>query len=409
VVLVNVKEGEVQNLYLDFASNKTMIGHLYINSNPTGAQIFLNDSSINHVTPYKLTGMVPGNYKLRLVRPQYWDEEGTVSVRSIVTTYIDYQLTDSITWVNMNTNRTGIPTDYLTAVAVEKGYIKWIGTLDEGLIVYDDREWKVYNMSNSILPDNKINYIHIDRSNVKWICTDFGVVKINGEEWTLYNTSNSGLPDNRISSAYHDDTKIWLGTYSKGVAVYDGISWSELNTQNWYLPSNRVTCISQNWNSMWVGTDNGLLKVTNDTIVRVLTSKNTIRKYSSASCGFPTDKINVIALDLEGKAWVGCGVDFQGAPGGLGYERYAYFRCFIGRPSEEVYSIKVDVNNVKWIGSSANGLSRCVNNQYTEQWTHYNIANSAIGSDRIYSIAIDGNGHKWLATFGGGLIKYKGN
>jgi len=64
-----------------------------------------------------------------------------------------------------------------------------------------------------------------------------------------------------------------------------------------------------------------------------------------------------------------------------------------------------DRNNVKWFGSSHNGLSKLEG----DTWTHYNMSNSKIATDRIYGVAIDKNGDKWMASFGGGLIKYKGN
>ncbi len=407
-VTVSVNPKDTLQIFLDYTTNKTMFGHMYIDSNPRGAEIFLNDSSTNNVTPFKIVNLMPGYYRVRIKRSEHWDEEKIIPVKSIATTYADIQMTDSIYWVNLNSHRTDIPTDYLTSVAIEKGFIKWIGTLDKGLLIYDDRKWTLYDMSNSLLPDNKINYIYIDRVNTKWICTDYGLVKIENDKWTLYNTGNSGLPDNRISSVYNDETKIWIGTYSKGVVTFDGTVWNEYNTQNWPLPSNRITYLTQTWNAIWVCTDNGLLKYSDSTHIRVLNSANTMYPSAKSGCGFPTNKLITVAIDKIGKAWVGCARD-DDKPGGLAYEKLVYFRCFPGKPSEEVFSIYVDLNDIKWIGSSANGLTKCVTSRYSETWTHYNTNNSKIGSNRIYSIAVDGNGHKWMASFDGGLIKYKGN
>jgi len=409
-VTVMVNEKDTQSVFLDYTNNHTMMGNIYVDSNPRGAEIFLNDSSVNQVTPYKITNLMPGYYNLRLRKSQQWDYEKVVPVKSVTTNYIDCQMTDSIYWVNHSTYRTDIPTDYLTCVAIEKGFIKWVGTLNKGLLVYDDRTWKVFDMSNSILPDNKVNFIYIDPSNTKWICTDYGLVKIVDNDWTLYNTGNSGLPDNRISSVFNDGTRIWIGTYSKGVVTFDGSVWTEYNTQNWHLPSNRITYLTETWNARWICTDNGLFKYIDSTHYKIYNTSNTAYpgRPTASNCGFPTNKLTSVAVDKSGKAWVGCGKDGD-ITGGLSYERIVYFRCFRGKPSDEVFTIKIDANNVKWIGSSANGLTKLVTDGYTETWTHYNTYNSQIGSDRIYSIAIDNNGDKWIASFDGGLIKYKGN
>jgi ligand-binding sensor domain-containing protein len=66
-----------------------------------------------------------------------------------------------------------------------------------GLAKFDGINWTVYNTSNSGLPDNYVYAIAIDGQGNKWIGTlGGGLAKFDGVNWTVYNTSNSGLPYN---------------------------------------------------------------------------------------------------------------------------------------------------------------------------------------------------------------------
>jgi ligand-binding sensor domain-containing protein len=58
------------------------------------------------------------------------------------------------------------------------------------------REWIIYNTSNSGLPSDYVNAIAIDRQGNKWIATSDGwIAKFDGVNWTVY---NSGLPSNYV-------------------------------------------------------------------------------------------------------------------------------------------------------------------------------------------------------------------
>jgi hypothetical protein len=176
-LVVRVGEKDTARVFMDFASNPTMFGKLYIDSNPRGGAIFLNDSALNKTTPATLTGIVPGYYDVTVKVPGYWDETKNIPIRSVVTTYVDAQLVDTLVWINYNSERTPIPSDYLSSIAIERGYIKWVGSLDSGLFSYDDNTWTVYNTDNSILPDNTINSVGVDYFGNLWVCTNYGVVK----------------------------------------------------------------------------------------------------------------------------------------------------------------------------------------------------------------------------------------
>jgi ligand-binding sensor domain-containing protein len=61
---------------------------------------------------------------------------------------------DGVNWTVYNTSNSGLPDNYVRAIAIDGQGNKWIGTLGEGLAKFDDVNWTVYNTSNSGLPDN---------------------------------------------------------------------------------------------------------------------------------------------------------------------------------------------------------------------------------------------------------------
>ena len=130
-------------------------------------------------------------------------------------------LTD--TTIFYNHANSGLPSNYVTAIAIDASGNKWIGTYG-GLAVFDGTNWAVYDTSNSGLPDNDVRAIVIDELGNKWTGTfGGGLAEFDGTNWTVYNTSNSGLPDNYIWAIAIDDLgNKWIGTYEGGLAVYSG-------------------------------------------------------------------------------------------------------------------------------------------------------------------------------------------
>jgi hypothetical protein len=97
----------------------------------------------------------------------------------------------------------------------------------KGLAMFDGIDWKVYNTSNSGLPDNNVRSIAIDGSGNKWIGTGGlfvqgkGLALFDEIDWKVYNTSNSGLPVNQVPSiAIDGNENKWIGTFGGGLAVY---------------------------------------------------------------------------------------------------------------------------------------------------------------------------------------------
>jgi ligand-binding sensor domain-containing protein len=76
-----------------------------------------------------------------------------------------------VNWTVYNSSNSGLPYDYVYAIAIDGQGNKWIGTLSGGLAKFDGVNWTVYNTSNSDLPYNDVWAIAIDGQGNKWIGT----------------------------------------------------------------------------------------------------------------------------------------------------------------------------------------------------------------------------------------------
>src|SRR5215203_1704984 len=73
--------------------------------------------------------------------------------------------------------------------------------------------WTVYNTTNSLLPDNHIQAITIQKNGVKWIGTANGLARFDGRNWTSYHSTINGLPSSNITAlAAGKMNDIWIGT-----------------------------------------------------------------------------------------------------------------------------------------------------------------------------------------------------
>ncbi|MFN3134724.1 MAG: two-component regulator propeller domain-containing protein [Candidatus Kryptonium sp.] len=77
--------------------------------------------------------------------------------------------------VNYNKLNSGLPDNWVYAIAIDSQGNKWIGTWGGGLAKFDGVNWTVYNTSNSGLPSNVVYAIAIDGQGNKWIGTGGGL------------------------------------------------------------------------------------------------------------------------------------------------------------------------------------------------------------------------------------------
>jgi len=119
----------------------------------------------------------------------------------------------------------------------------WVGFRNIGAAEYDGSTWTMYNDSTG-WPIKNANAFAFDGA-IKWIGTDSGVVKIDGVNITTYNMLNSPLPSNKINYLFFDDTTLWIATYA-GAISFDGANWNIYNKSNSSLSSDTIYYFNKN-------------------------------------------------------------------------------------------------------------------------------------------------------------------
>lgn len=391
-VVVSVTEEKPSSVDIDYLSNPSMFGDLTFFSTPSGAQIIINDSLLNKTTPDTLYDLLPGKYNVIFKLNDHRDEIFEAIVESGLRKNYSAAMRDTSVWVDYQVFNSDIQSNLLTAIAIDLDGVKWIGSLDEGLISYNDIEFINYNENNSPLPDNIINSISVDNMNKKWIGTNFGIVVFDGTNWTIYNRDNSGLSSEIINSIKFDDEgNVWIGTTS-GLVKFDGVNWQVFND-----PGFRVWAMDSeldNTGVVWIGTKReGIVKLENETLTFL---PDSIYNY-------PTVNISSVTKDLFGNIWFSHMPESERRSGVSFWDGNLFNNTFLGSALNNVNHIHVDITNNKWI-STWEGFVWFDEQNSTRTFT---VSNSLISSNQTNASARDGNGVVWITTQGGGLNKFK--
>jgi streptogramin lyase len=391
-LVVTLNENEKLNLNVDIFSNPSMYGGLYLQTIPTGASITLNDSVLNKVTPLSLQSLSPGEYRIKFNLFNHRDSEIIAIVQSSnINNYIK-ELRDTSEWIDYQVFNSGIQSNSLTAIAIDNMNMKWIGTLDKGLIKYDEVNFIDFNTTNSSIPANKINCIALDNQNRVWVGTDFGIGIFNGSGWITYNRSNSGLTSELIYAIRFDEIgNAWIGT-AANLLKFDGNNWIVYNDP---LETDWITDIYiESINKLWLGTkSNGIYIFENESFIPVL----------QPDYGYPSKTISSIGVDVFNNIWF-CFLPDTAGRGGVSYWNGAGFTNFLlGTPQNNVNNIFIDDKNNKWFATTEGFvLFDAQNNSIV-----FKTSNSLISANNVRASLLDQNGIVWITTIGGGLNKLK--
>ncbi len=393
-VILNVTEKAAVDTNIDYLSNPSMYGSLKVTSSPDSSNIFINDSSTGLLSPAVIMGLIPGIYNVSLRRIGFRDAliKDAVVESNVVRTIFS-ALEDTTVWVNFTTLNSNIPTNVLSCITTDLNGIKWLGTLEFGVLRFDGNEFEKYDKNNSPLPDNKILCLMVDPSNRLWIGTDNGLaVKTNGS-WSVYTKDNSGLPINSIRSlAAGNNNTIWIGT-SLGLVKYDG-SWETYtispNITNW------ISTISiDEAGNKWMGIS--------DTSVGIVSfDGSNFTNYPIEEYEYLTKNVVCSSVSPSGQIWFGCN-PFNGVSGGLSYFDGINFLNIELSSFTLIDNIFIGSTDIKWI-STGRGLYKITS---TSQITRYHTENSALPTNEIKGATEDNAGTIWIATSTAGLVKYK--
>ena len=142
----------------------------------------------------------------------------------------------------------------------------WFGTQTRGVISFDGTRFRQYDVTNSGLPDNFVRALALDHRGMLWVGTNrHGLIRLNVEAntWECHIDSSNGFTHNRISAIAVDAGSIWAGTFGGGVVrlSLDCLLLDTLTVRNsaGKLPSNFIYSLaSDSSGNLWIGSSLGL-------------------------------------------------------------------------------------------------------------------------------------------------------
>ncbi len=391
--VVSILNEATVNIFIDYYSNPAMFGGLSLNSNPPGAAILLNDSVLNINTPAVITGLFPGEYEITLKLVNYRDVIINSVVQSGISGNYFATLRDTSEWVDYQISNSQIPSNLLKCITIDNHNIKWIGSIDKGLVKFDENEFINFNITNSGIPGNNVNCVSVAPDNRLWVGTNNGIGIFNGSSWTVYNQNNSPLESNIINSIHFDNLGVtWIGT-STGLFKFDGVNWQRYHNSQIGLWVNDIEFAP---GKIWIASDEtGIISLEGDSL----------KYYPENIFNYPSRRVSSTAIEKNGRVWFCHQPDSRLISGVSFFNGTTFNSILFSSSNVAVNHITIDNFSNKWI-STFDGLYRLNISNVSKL---YSTINSLISSNKITSSAVDNNGVIWITTSGGGLNKFKRN
>lgn len=389
---VNAIEGEKFSVYVDFTKNVSMKGNITCTSSPSNCEIFINDSSTGLYTPNTLT-ILPGNYYIKYHLNNHRDDSVLISVSSGKKSTAKIILVDTTLWQDYTTSNSGIPTNSITCVAVDKNNIIYAGSNGSYYFSFDGTTWETYYSSLS----NIVDCIMVDANNKKYIGTNRGMAVFYSETSIKeYGLMSSGFPDFHINAIVPDGNgNCFVGT---NASITEFPNWTD------YTPvfSDVATTISIT--SLVMDANNNIWAGIKSTGIAKVVSKKSWELYTSSSANLISDDVTALAVTSSGEVWAGFD---NGSVFGNGLSYFngsSWTKVYPIPTSSKTNTIFIDKNDIKWVGTNQ-GL---ITFSSPSSVTTFNYDNTGLNINNVTGISQDSNGNIWIAT-SSGLYKYKGS
>ena len=198
----------------------------------------------------------------------------------------------------------------------------------------------------------------VDNVGNKWFgyriipSTSSALIKYDNSTWTVYsNTTTPAFPTCNVTALTSDNSgNIWIGT-NVGLIKFDGSSFTSLTTVNG-LPSNTITSLEQINGQLYVGTNSGL------------------SRYD----GITFTNYNVLVGTL---------------------------------PSDAIFSIKAENQNIIWLGGLDRLVQFNINNSFSITSYQDNLLTAGTGT--VHCIQFDSQNNKWIGTTNRGVVRFNGS
>ncbi len=395
-ITIELSSSDKKSLFIDFYNNPSNFGTIYVNSNPVGATIYLNDKNTGYLTPHNLTSLFVGKYKVKCNLPLHRSDSTIVTVTYGKIQSINFNLDDTSKWVNYNISNSELSSNHLSSLAADMNNV-WIGTRDKGIMKLHGNQFDIIQSVNSRLKYNFINSLFIHNNDL-YIATSGSLQRFDGSTWM---DLTSILPDPYVTSIIFDKNDVmWIGT-QKGLVRYDGVNTVVFDRASGMSSDFVMDIAVDNLNNIWVATNSDGINMYDGHKWKIYDMSN---MNLGANLG---NSIKDIACDKEGYIYAAHIYSIEKGELG-GFTRFkdgTWEQLELnGVPANLVECIYIDDQGNKWVGTKG-GMTKFryePNDGY-----FFNTSNSKLPANQVVDIIISPDGNLWIATFGGGLAKVK--
>lgn len=400
-ITIEAREGEKKNYFVDYTLNPAMRGKINCNAKPDGAEIFLDGVSTGKFTPTVLTAILPGYYNIRYHSANFRDDSLTVTVSSSNITEAKTTLVDTTKWTDFTTKTSGIQTNLLTGLTIDKDDNLWIATEDQGVIKYNSSTWQL--VGGPLLQDIHVTAINVADDGAMWSGNKFGLFVIYADgSMARYNDISYGT----ILSEYS------IVDINRGYPGYEIIATpntillthiDELTGSRVFGLSDKSTYgVSGNFTAVAGDASGGLYLGTSQTGLFISGAQGGI--FNTGNSAIIGNNVSAVTYDgINGGVWVG----FKSAVAvgaGLSYFNNGSFESYYVLPNGgSANKIFVEQGGKKWVGTNA-GL---VSFNSRSDAILYNKETTGLDINDVRGIVQDKLGRIWIAAYGGGLILKK--
>lgn len=337
---------------------------------------------------------------------------------------------DGANWTSYNSTVPGLPSDWVTDLAVDGAGRVWI-SMRGGAAAYDQGHWLMITQANGfpIYSDqvtavatvgeavwfghyNEVAFSQYSPNWQRYTSADMGgsggaphAVLIEsaqtwiglGTELTEYDGSTwntLAIPGNTtdISSLARDGNgTLWIGTTGSGVYSYDGVTFTPQTTTDG-LPGNSVRALAvDHAGRLWAGTNGGL----------ALRGNGYWLGFTTANSALTSNDLRALTVDSTDRIWIGTrdqGINILDA-NTLGGTAWSTQTTADGLPSNIVNGLATDPNSVVWAATAA-GLA---------SWDPNTTAWTAQINEQALSVASDPLGRIWAGMVSALYLQESGN
>lgn len=293
-------------------------------------------------------------------------------------------------YISINTSNSLLPTNKITTIYFDRDENIWLGTYDQGLIRIGKDGIKVFNKNNSAIASNYIYRIKEDKKNSLWVSTmGGGMVEVSNDSLIIFKDDNSDIGHNWIYDFdFDEDNNLWISTWGNGLVKFDGQKFEKMNDERKTIPY-KVCDVLVEDSIIWIGSVYGLISLKDGEYYH----------YTPENSELIMAPIYKLLKTNNGNLWLGY------KQSGLAKFENGLWNYLEESSNISVYEMAEDRYGCLWIANFNKGLVKFDGTEFT----YFTKANSQFPDDLIYSVTIDENDNKWIGSYFNGIIIFNEN